>query len=113
MNEQEPLDLSALDPDRDPERWQAFVGATMLRVDAVLAARSADPLSLIASWSRPLMLVCCLVVALLIPVEVILERRERGAEQIETLVRLSTQTALGEELPTGAQLSHTLDHTLP
>ena len=113
MNEQQPLDLSALDPMREPERWQAFVDVTMLRVDAVLAERSGDPLRLIASWSRPLMLACVLVVAVLIPVEVILENRETGAEQIQTLVRLSTQSALGEEVPTGAELSQTLDLDLP
>jgi hypothetical protein len=114
MPEQEPLDLSELDPMREPERWRAVVEATLLRVDAVLATRPRDPLSLIASWSRPLTLAACLALALLIPIEIMLERREAGTEQLQTLVRLSTQTALGEGLPTGAELSRALGHdTLP
>ena len=109
MREQEPLDHSELDPMREPDRWRSLVDATLLHVDGVLAARSRDPLSLIASWSRPLTWAGCLVIALLIPVEIMLERREMGEEQIQTLVRLSTETAFGEGLPTGAELSQALD----
>lgn len=108
MSEHERVDLSELDPLREPGRWDATVEATMARVDAVLAGRTRDPLSLIASWSRQLTLGSCLVVALLIPIEIILERREAGAEQVRDLVRLSTETALGEGAPTGAELSRAL-----
>ncbi|MGH7551790.1 MAG: hypothetical protein ACREMQ_02025 [Longimicrobiales bacterium] len=108
MHEHEPVDLSALDPMREPERWRAVVDATMLRVDAVLAARSRDPIILIASWRRRLVVAAAAVVILLVPVEILLEKRETAAERIQTLVQFSTRTALGEGLPTGAELSRAL-----
>ena len=111
MHEPEPIDLSPLDPDADPERWRTVVEGTLSRIDGVLAVRPRDPLSLIASWSRSLTLTGALVVLLLIPVEIAFDSREARAEQVETLVRLSTETALGA-VPTGEQLSEALSSDL-
>ena len=105
MDEPGRVDLSALDPEQTPERWREVVDGTLQRVDEVLVARPRDPLTLIASWSRSLTLTGAMVIILLIPVELALESREARAEQVQTLVRLSTETALGEEMPTGAELS--------
>lgn len=90
MNEDDRLDLSPLDPMRDPGHWQAVMGATLMRVDAVLFQRRQDPLSLIASWSRPLLVAAATAVALLVPAEIALETREERAEQVRRLVALST-----------------------
>ena len=104
MNEQEPLDLSLL----EPERWESVVEATLRRVDAVLAARPHDPLTLIASWSRSLSIGAALAVALLVPAELLLESREVRAEQVDSLVQLTTRATLGERPATGAELSRAL-----
>jgi hypothetical protein len=108
MHEHDPLDLSELDPTLDPGHWKAVVETTLSRVETVLARRPTDPITLIASWHRPLILAASIVIALLIPVEMMLEHRETGVEQVRMLVRLSTQTALGESRPTGAELSRVL-----
>jgi len=44
------VDLSALDPSRDPARWEAMVRRTAARG---LARRRASVASQIAAWSRP------------------------------------------------------------
>lgn len=105
MNEETAVDLSPL----EPERWETVVEATLRRVDAVLAARPQDPLTLIASWSRALSIGAAVVVALLVPVELLLERREARAEQVDSLVRLTTRASLGAPPPTGAELARALD----
>ena len=112
MDEPRPVDLSPLDPCHHPERWQRVVDATMQRVDRVLAARQRDPLTLIASWSRSLTVAAGLLLAVLVPVELALELREENAERVEILVRLSTEAALGEQAPTGEELSRLLGSDL-
>jgi hypothetical protein len=104
MNEREPLDLSPL----APEGWEAVVETTLRRVDGVLTARAQDPLTLIASWSRSLSIAAVVVVALLVPVELLLERREARAEQVDSLVQLTTRATIGAQPPTGAELSRAL-----
>lgn len=108
MNEERPVDLSVLDPMTDRGRWHAYVNATMLRVDNAIASRPQDTLTMIANWSGFLTRACLVVLALLLPIEVLLERRETGAEQIQQLVQFSMQSTVGKELPTGADLSRTL-----
>lgn len=112
MYEPPAVDLSPLDAGDDPDRWQGVVDATMLRVDAVLIARARDPLTLIASWSRSLVVVATAILAVVVPAELALELREENSERVRTLVRLSTQTALGEQPPTGEELSRMLGHDL-
>lgn len=104
-DEQDPIDLSALDPAHEPERWHGVMDETLRRIDRVLAGRARDPLTLIASWSRPLTLGAGVAVALLVPVELALELRESEAERVQMLVQWSTRTALGDEAPSGADLS--------
>lgn len=104
-HEEKAVDLTVLAADHDPERWQATLDETLRRVDRVLAARSRDPLSLIASWSRPLTAGAVVAVALLVPVELALELRETEAERVQMLVQWSARTALGEEAPSGADLA--------
>lgn len=110
MNEQEPVDLSPLDPSADAARWQRVVEATMLRVDAVLEARerAQDPLTLIASWRRPVLVAAAVALAVLVPVELLLEVREARAEQVEALVTLSSGLVGAELPPSGADFLRAL-----
>ena len=57
MRDDEPLDLSALDPERDPGRWRALIEGTLARLDLALEERSRrdDPLYVIATWRIPLL----------------------------------------------------------
>ena len=102
MNEEEKLDLSALDPLRQPDRWQHVMDETMLRVDGVLAARRTDALSAIAAWRRPLLVAAGILVALLVPVEIALEKREHDSESIERLTSLSATWTPGDTPPSSA-----------
>ena len=97
-----PLDLSALDPMRDEPGWRRTMDAVMARVDVVLADRALgdDPLDLIASWRRPLLAAAATVVAVLVPAEIALERREAGRERLERLVTISERW-LGGPAPAG------------
>ncbi|HYR07826.1 MAG TPA: hypothetical protein VEQ60_08665 [Longimicrobium sp.] len=101
----ERVNLSALDPARDPGRWQAVMAATMARVDGALLNRARpDPLALIAGWRRPLLAMAAGTVLLLVPVEVALERRETRQETLRGLVDVSTAWAQEGRAPTGAEL---------
>ncbi|HEX6910357.1 MAG TPA: hypothetical protein VF142_08175 [Longimicrobium sp.] len=103
------LDLSALDPARDPAAWRAVLGATLARVDDVLLQRRADALTLIAGWRRPLLAAAAAAVLLLVPVEVALERRETRDETLRGLVAASTAWAQEGRAPTGAELLRAMD----
>ena len=108
MIEPDRLDLSPLDPMRDPARWRAVVDATLLRVDAALSRRARDPLSLIAAWRRPLLIAAAAALALLVPVELALETREARAEQVQRLVALSAEWSGAERAPSGADFLRAL-----
>ena len=108
MTEHDRLDLSALDPMRDPEQWERMMAATLVRVDAVLTRRMEDPITAIAAWRRPLLLAAAAMLALLIPVELALEARESRAEQVERLVSLSTDWDHSGGPPSGAEFLRAL-----
>ncbi|MBR9989412.1 MAG: hypothetical protein KFH98_06620 [Gemmatimonadetes bacterium] len=101
MNENERIDLSALDPDRDPQHWQRVLAETMARVDGVLA-QGEDPFATIAGWRRPLLIAAAAAIAVLVPVELALEVKEREAEQVQRLVSLATEWEHGEGPPSTA-----------
>lgn len=95
--EEPPVDLSALDPMRDELHWPGVMRATMVRVDEVLArrVRGDDPLDLIASWRRPLLVAAAVAVAVLIPAEIALERREAAQDRVGRLVTVSERWFAG------------------
>ena len=103
------LDLSALDPARDPGRWRAVFDGTLARVDDVLLQRRQDALTLIAGWRRPLLAAAAAAVLMLVPVEVMLERRETRVETVRGLVAASTAWAHEGRAPTGAELLRAMD----
>jgi predicted NBD/HSP70 family sugar kinase len=99
--ERDAIDLSALDPQRDEARWDAFVEATLRRVDPVLAARREDdPLGVIARWTRPVLAAAAIIVLMLVPAEMALDARERHTEQVRRLVVLSVEV-FGGAAPSG------------
>jgi len=108
MNPEDPVDLSPLDPLQDPDHWREVVERTHARVDLLLANRQTDPLTLIAGWSRTLTLVAAIAILALIPVELLLEKREARLEQIELLSQLAVASVRGESAPTGAELSRVI-----
>jgi hypothetical protein len=87
-----PLALNALDPMEDEAHWHHVMGQTLRRVDAVLARRAAaeGPLDLIVGWRRPLLVAAATTIALLIPAELALERREVRMERVDQLVEISS-----------------------
>lgn len=103
------LDLAALDPARDPGRWRAVFDGTLARVDDVLLHRRQDALTLIAGWRRPLLAAAAAAVLMLVPVEVMLERRETRVETVRGLVAASTAWAHEGRAPTGAELLRAMD----
>ena len=107
MSEDERLDLSALAPEGEAH-WPRVMATTMTRVDAALARRTADPLSMIAAWRRPLLVAAAAAVALLIPVELALETRETAVEQVERLVSMSVRWSHGDSRPSGAEFLRAL-----
>jgi hypothetical protein len=92
------LDLSVLDPMRDPERWRSVMNATLARVDAVIANRvhRTGPLTMLAAWYRPVLAAAALTLLMLIPIEYALERRDDRAEYVGRLVSLSTESLRGQ-----------------
>lgn len=107
MTEEDRVDLSALDPANDANRWQAILESTRLRAEVVVARRAEDPLWTIAAWSRPILIAVAVALALLIPVELALEAREPRVEQVERLVDLSTDLAAASA-PSGADFLRAL-----
>ena len=105
MTEPEPVDLSALDPARNPERWAAIVEATRLRVAAALRERDADPWVVLLGWSRPLLATAAALLVLL--GATVVERaasRPAAASEARRLAYLSESAVLHGRTPNGAQV---------
>jgi hypothetical protein len=111
--EDDRLDLSALDPLDDPQRWEALLRETLRRVDEILAHRSRGPLELIAAWRRPLLIAAAATLAVLIPVERALDPREEQLERVDRLVALSSGWEPSEPPPTGSQFLSALGQEGP
>jgi hypothetical protein len=109
MTEEQRLDLSSLDPRVDAARWSTFVQGTAERVQVVLARRSVDPLTLIAGWMRSVTTTVAVLVALLVPVELMLERSETGREQVDRLVQLSAESIRDGGALSATELARAVD----
>jgi hypothetical protein len=109
--ETDPVDLSALDPERDPARWSALLDATRRRVGAVLLERSREPdvFELMGEWSRPILAAAAALLLLLGGAGAMLGRAEPRATDAVRLARLSETALLEGRAPTGAQLVATLE----
>jgi hypothetical protein len=106
--EDESLDLSALAPDEVSGHWSRIEATTRTRIDAALATRRQDPLTLIASWMKPLLVAAGVTLALLVPFEIHLEMNEASAEQVDRLVSLSSGVLHAESPATAADFVEAL-----
>ncbi len=108
MTEDEPLDLSALDPERDRVRWAGVVKSTRHRAAQALARRiaPADPLDLVAGWFRPILAAAAVLAVALGATSAAMHRRTPldAASESRRLAALSGQSIGRGERPTGAQL---------
>ena len=110
MNEPERVDLSPLDPARDPERWSLLVEATRARVDAILLERDRrlDPLAILAGWARPILAAAAVAMLLLGAAHTKLESRRTAAtaavSEARRLAVLTDASVSRGRAPTGAQL---------
>ena len=109
MNEPEPVNLSPLDPARDPQHWSAVMEATRLRVEAVLSERTAslDALTVVGRWARPILAAAALALGLLgATLAAVRETAPSAlpASDAQRLAALSVGFAEGH-VPTGAELA--------
>ena len=110
MTETPPVDLSPLDPARDPERWAWIVQQTRTRIDAVLCERErqTDVLTIVAGWARPV-LAAAAAALLLLGASFAARSRTPAphASEAWSLAALSAGYADGH-VPTGAELAAAL-----
>ena len=109
MRDDERIDLSSLDPMKDPRHWDDVVQRTMQRVTPVLVDRAdGAPLLVIGGWVKPLLAAAAVLLALLVPAEIALESREVRVEQVERLVTLSAAWEPSNPPPSGAEFVRAL-----
>jgi hypothetical protein len=110
MTEHERVDLSAIDPARDPARWEGLVQTTLARVDTTLRRRMErdSALGVIEGWARPLLAAAAIGFLALAGAELLLEAAEDRRERIERLVTLSTGWSASERPPAGADFVRAL-----
>lgn len=109
MNESEGVNLSPLDPGRDPERWGRRLEATRLLLEAVLARRIAPSgaLDIVGAWFRPVLTTAAVLVAVLGAAGAVLGGRNASLDRATEARRLAvlSDNSLGRgQRPTGAQL---------
>jgi hypothetical protein len=110
MSDPEPVDLSLLDPARDPGRWSQLLDATRARVDAALLQRAArlDPLAFVGAWARPLLAAAAVAGLLIGAAAAMLAERSTGSHPAWSDARrlaALTEGSLGRgRAPTGAEL---------
>jgi hypothetical protein len=109
MNDDHPMDLSALDPARDPERWAQVVAATRVRIEAALDRLAAPPapLDLLAAWFRPILAAAAIAVGILGGARLMIGDRTaglKGAPEFRRLAVLSSESIGRGQRPTGSQL---------
>ena len=109
MTEPDGMDLTALDPGRDPERWGRRMEATKVLVEAALAGRLAPPgsLDIVGTWFRPILAAAAVLAVLLGAAGAVLAGRNTALDRASEARRLAvlSDDSLGRgERPTGAQL---------
>ena len=115
MTDPERFDLSPLDPNEDPVRWEAHTRETLRRVDGVMRQRDAsdEALVVIAGWMKPVLLAAGVLLAILIPTEIALEARENRLERVARLVALSSGSLRADAPPSGQDFVRALARRTP
>ncbi|HWB41963.1 MAG TPA: hypothetical protein VG500_11925 [Gemmatimonadales bacterium] len=109
MNDFEAMDLSPLDPARDPARWSGLLEATRLRIEAVLAGRLVPvrPLDVVHAWSRVLLPAAAVFAVVLGAAGAVVGGRDPAldrASEARRLAVLSDHSIGRGQRPTGAEL---------
>ena len=109
MTEPDSMDLSPLDPGRDPERWARRLESTRLLVEAVLAGRMAPSraLDVVSAWFRPILAAAAVLAAVVGAAGAAVGGRNAALDRASEARRLAvlSENSLGRgERPTGAQL---------
>ncbi len=99
----ERVDLSALDPAADPDRWERLIRAIMVRAAPELARRAAgyDPFELLGTWARPMIAAA----ATLAVVALASLMRPRGPVELRASASLGVVEALRVPSPAADWLS--------
>jgi hypothetical protein len=105
----ETMDLSPLDPAREPERWTRLVEATRVRIEAVLASRlvPVSPLEIVHGWSASLLPAAAVLALVLGAAATAIGGRNAAldrASEARRLAILSDHSIGRGQRPTGAQL---------
>jgi len=111
MSDFEPIDLSPLDPERDPQRWARTMDAVRLRVEAALLQRSRehDPLAVLTLWARPILAAAAVAVVLLGSAVITLGGRAApAASEARRLAYLAESSVVHGRIPTGAQVMNAI-----
>jgi predicted NBD/HSP70 family sugar kinase len=107
MTDFEPIDLSPLDPERDPRRWAKVADTVRLRMEAALLQRTRepDPFAVLTVWARPIL--AAAAVALLVLGSAAVWVGGAGvsrASEARRLAYLAESSVVHGRTPTGAQV---------
>jgi hypothetical protein len=111
MTDFEPIDLSPLDPGRDPLRWAKVTDAVRFRVEAALLQRQreSDPFAVLSAWGRPIL--AAAAVALLVLGSAVVGLGSPGASrasEARRLAYLAESSVVHGRTPTGAQVMNVI-----
>lgn len=107
MTDSEPIDLSPLDPERDPARWAMMADAVRLRIDAALLQRTRepDPFAVLSGWARPILAAAAVALLMLGSAAVRLGSTPvPRASEARRLAYLAESSVVHGRIPTGGQV---------
>jgi hypothetical protein len=107
MTDYESIDLSPLDPGRDPRHWAKVTDTVRLRMEAALLQRrrEPDPFAVLTTWARPIL--AAAAVALLVLGSAVVRLGSphvSQAPQARRLAYLAESSVVHGRIPTGAQV---------
>jgi hypothetical protein len=110
MNDLEPIDLSPLDPERDPKHWALLVDVVRLRVEAAVAERAREPdaLAVLSGWARPILAAAAALLVLGTAAITLREPAVPATTEARRLAYLAESSVLHGRPPTGAQVMNAI-----
>ena len=102
--EPEKLDLSALDPAADAERWARVVDATRLRMASALSERGRDAFGVVGDWARPILALAAGLLLVLGAADLAVGLHLTELSNARRLALLAESSVLHGRAPTGAEL---------
>ncbi len=107
MTDFDPIDLSPLDPGRDPARWARLTDAVRGRMEAALLQRrrESDPFAVLSVWARPILAAAAVALLVLGSAAVGLgSPAVSRASEARRLAYLAESSVVHGRTPTGAQV---------